>query len=436
MKATIKPVRRLTGTIAVPGDKSISHRSVMLAGLADSPVRISNFLAAADCLSTVACMRALGVKIDQPGADELIVRGNGLFGLSEPEDILDAGNSGTTMRLLTGILAGQPFFSVLTGDGSLRRRPMARVIAPLAKMGCRILGREQSRYAPLAILPADGIHGIDYAMPVASAQVKSSLLFAGMFADGPTRVTEPHLSRDHSERMLQTFGAKITRSGLTVKLAPVQELVAPPVIDVPGDISSAAFWLVAATVIPGSRLELTNVGVNPTRTGIIDILQRMGADITVTARRQTGAEPVADLVVASADLTATTVDGEIIPRLIDEIPVLAVAALFAKGRTVISGAEELRVKETDRLKAITCELAAMGARLEETADGLIIDGPQHLNAAACHSHGDHRMAMALAVAGMAAGGVEIDDADCVAISYPQFFPQITALQEAAAGGTA
>jgi 3-phosphoshikimate 1-carboxyvinyltransferase len=429
MKIAVNPGRRLTGEIAVPGDKSISHRSVMLAGLADRPVRIGNFLAAADCLSTVACMRALGAKIDQTGETALTVRGNGLFGLSEPDDILDAGNSGTTMRLLTGILAGQPFFSVLTGDGSLRRRPMARVIAPLVRMGCRIHGREQSRYAPLAILPADGIHGIDYTMPVASAQVKSALLFAGMFADGPTRITEPYLSRDHSERMLQTFGAKVTRSGLTVKLAPVQELVAPPAIEVPGDISSAAFWLVAATLIPGSRLLLANVGVNPTRTGIIDILGRMGADITVVNRRFAGEEPVADLVVAAAGLAGTTVEGEIIPRLIDEIPVLAVAALFAEGRTVISGAEELRVKETDRLKAITLELAKMGARIEETPDGLIIDGPQPLAAAACHSHGDHRMAMALAVAGLAAGGVEIDDAGCVAISYPHFFSQIAALQE-------
>ncbi|MDR7865351.1 MAG: 3-phosphoshikimate 1-carboxyvinyltransferase [Sporomusaceae bacterium] len=433
MKESIKPVRRLTGEIAIPGDKSISHRSVMLAGLADGPVRIRNFLAAADCLSTVACMRALGVKIERPGENELIVLGNGLYGLSEPEEVLDAGNSGTTIRLLSGILAGQPFFSVLSGDGSLRRRPMARVIAPLAKMGCRIYGREQSRYAPLAIVPADGIHGIDYTMPVASAQVKSALLFAGMFADGPTRITEPYISRDHSERMLQTFGAKVTRSGLTVSLSPVQELSAPQLIDVPGDISSAAFWLVAATIIPGSRLRLTNVGINPTRTGIIDILRQMGADIEITARHQAGEEPVADLVVTAAELNGTTIEGEIIPRLIDEIPVLAVAALFAKGRTIISGAEELRVKETDRLRAITLELTKMGARIEETADGLIIDGPQALTAAVCHSHDDHRMAMALAVAGLAAGGAEIEEAACVAISYPRFFAQIAAFQEAAGG---
>ena len=433
MKETVKPVRRLTGEIAIPGDKSISHRSVMLAGLADGPVRIRNFLAAADCLSTVACMRALGVKVDRPGENELIVLGNGLYGLSEPEEVLDAGNSGTTIRLLSGILAGQPFLSVLSGDGSLRRRPMARVIAPLAKMGCRIYGREQSRYAPLAIVPADGIHGLDYTMPVASAQVKSAILFAGMFADGPTRITEPYISRDHSERMFQTFGAKVTRSGLTVSLSPVQELSAPPIIDVPGDISSAAFWLVAATIIPGSRLRLTNVGINPTRTGIIDILRQMGADIEITALHQAGEEPVADLVVTSAELVGTTIEGEVIPRLIDEIPVLAVAALFAKGRTIISGAEELRVKETDRLRAVTLELTKMGARIEETTDGLIIDGPQALTAATCHSHDDHRMAMALAIAGLAAGGAEIEEAECVAISYPRFFAQIAAFQEAAGG---
>jgi 3-phosphoshikimate 1-carboxyvinyltransferase len=433
MTETVKPIGRLRGEIAIPGDKSISHRSVMLAGLTDSPVTIRNFLAAADCLSTVACMRALGVRIDRPSENELIVLGKGLYGLNEPEEVLDAGNSGTTIRLLSGILAGQPFFSVLSGDESLRRRPMARVIAPLAKMGCRIYGREQSRYAPLAIVPADGIHGINYTMPVASAQVKSALLFAGMFADGPTVITEPCISRDHSERILQTFGARVVRSGLTVKLEPVQELVAPPAIDVPGDISSAAFWLAAAAIIPGSALRLTNVGINPTRTGVIDILRRMGADIEITGQRQAGEEPVADLRVSSAELAGTTIEGEIIPRLIDEIPVLAVAALFAKGRTVISGAEELRVKETDRLRAITLELAKMGARIEETADGLIIDGPQSLFAALCQSHNDHRIAMALAIAGMAAGGVEIEDAGCVAISYPNFFAQIAALQETAGG---
>lgn len=428
MREVIRPASALAGEIAVPGDKSISHRSVMLAALAANPTLIRNFLAAADCLSTVECMRALGATIEQTGENEFTVTGRGLFGLTEPENVLDAGNSGTTMRLLTGILAGQPFFSVLTGDASLRRRPMARIIAPLTQMGCRITGREGSRYAPLAIRPADGINGIDFTSPVASAQVKSALLFAGMFADGPTRVTEPYLSRDHTERMLAAFGAKVTRDGLTVILEPVQGLTAPPVIDVPGDISSAAFWLVAATIVPGSKVKLLNVGINPTRTGIIDILRQMGARITVTGCRDAGGEPVADLVVESAKLAGVTVDGDIIPRLIDEIPILAVAALFADGRTVISGAEELRVKETDRLKAVTSELAKMGAVVEETADGLIIDGPQTLTPAVCHSRGDHRMAMSLAVAGLAARGVEIDETEAVAISYPSFFRHISLLQ--------
>jgi 3-phosphoshikimate 1-carboxyvinyltransferase len=433
MNEKIQPCRSLKGELTIPGDKSVSHRSVMLAALGETPVRIRNFLTAADCWSTVQCMRALGAKVDQVADDELIVKGNGLYGLSEPADILDAGNSGTTMRLLTGILAGQPFFSVLTGDGSLRRRPMARIIAPLAKMGCRIYGRDQSRFAPLAIVPTDTIHGIDYVMPVASAQVKSALLLAGIFADGPSQVTEPYPSRDHTERMLQSFGVKVRRSGTTVRLDPVQELKAPEVIDVPGDISSAAFWLVAATIIGGSRLRLKNVGINPTRTGIVDVLRRMGANIEITAERQAGAEPVADLIVESAALTGTTVDADILPRLIDEVPVLTVAALFARGRTVISGAEELRVKESDRLKAITSELGKMGAKIIETADGLIIDGPQTLKPALCDAHDDHRMAMALAVAGMAAEGVEVTAAECVTISYPGFFAECEKLQLSADG---
>lgn len=433
MDEKIKPCRCLKGELTIPGDKSVSHRSVMLAGLAETPVRIRNFLSAADCWSSVQCMRSLGVTVDQVADNELIVKGNGLYGLSEPMDILDAGNSGTTMRLLTGILAGQDFFSVLTGDGSLRRRPMARVVAPLTKMGCRIYGREESRYAPLAIVPAETIHGIDYAMPVASAQVKSALLLAGIFADGPSRITEPYPSRDHTERMLQAFGVKVRRSGGTVRLDPVQELKAPEVIDVPGDISSAAFWLVAATIIKGSRLRLKNVGVNPTRTGIIDVLRRMGANIEIADERQAGGEPVADLIVESADLTGTTVEAEILPRLIDEIPVLTVAALFARGRTVISGAEELRVKESDRLKAITCELGKMGAAITETPDGLIVDGPQSLKTAVCDAHDDHRMAMSLAVAGMAAEGVEITGAECVAISYPGFFAECGQLELSPSG---
>lgn len=427
MKQIIDKVKCLQGIVDIPGDKSISHRTVMLAGLSSTPVRVTNFLSAADCWSTVNCMRALGVKVEETGENQLVIKGNGLFGLTEPADVLDAGNSGTTMRLLTGILAGQPFFTVLTGDNSLRRRPMARVIGPLAKMGCRIYGREQSRYAPLAIIPSEGIHGINYTLPVASAQIKSAILLAGMFADSPTVVTEPYLSRDHSERMLQAFGVGVTRNGLAVRLDPVRELTAPTAIEVPGDISSAAFWLVAASIIPGSKLRLRNVGINPTRTGILDILKQMGANISTCNHRQAGQEPVADIIVESSELKGATIEAEIIPRLVDEIPVLAVAALFAKGTTVVRGAEELRVKETDRLKAITLELTKMGARITETPDGLIIDGPQKLTAACCDSHDDHRMAMALAVAGMASQGVEISEAECVSISYPQFYSEINAL---------
>jgi len=427
MNEMIDSVKCLKGIVDIPGDKSISHRTVMLAGLASTPVRVTNFLSAEDCWSTVNCMKALGVKIQHTGENQLVIKGNGLYGLVEPDEVLDAGNSGTTMRLLSGVLAGQPFFTVMTGDKSLRRRPMARVIAPLTKMGCKIYGREQSRYAPLAIVPSDTIHGINYTLPVASAQIKSAILLAGMFADGPTIINEPFLSRDHSERMLQAFGVGVKRTGLTVQLSPVRELTAPPVIDIPGDISSAAYWLVAATIIPGSKLRLRNVGVNPTRTGIIDVLKSMGANITTYNHRQAGQEPVADILVESAELTGTTMEAEIIPRLVDEIPVLAVAALFAKGTTLICGAEELRVKETDRLRAITLELRKMGAQITETADGLIIEGPQSLTAACCDSHDDHRMAMAMAVAGMASKGVEITGAECVNISYPQFFSEVRAL---------
>ena len=411
----------LTGTIAIPGDKSISHRSIMLAGLADTPVTITNFLHAADCWSTISCMQAVGVLVEQGPNGVLTVKGNGFHGLTEPNDVLDAGNSGTTTRLLTGLLGAQPFFSVLTGDASIRKRPMARVITPLATMGLKISGRGQSRYAPLAINPAAQVRGIEYAMPVASAQVKSAILLAALYANSPTTLTEPIPSRDHTERMFETFGIPVKRSGNTIILEPVQKITAPKQIDVPGDISSAAFWLVAASIIPNSHLVLQNVGINPTRTGILDVLQQMGADITLINERWSGGEPVADMVVRSACLKGITLEAGIIPRLIDEIPILAVAALFAEGQTVVKGAEELRVKETDRLSAIALELGKMGAVMTETADGLIIDGPQHLQFASCDSHHDHRMAMSVAIAGLAAQGVEISGADCVKISYPDFF---------------
>lgn len=426
---SLKPTTKLSGIVNIPGDKSISHRSIMLASLADIPVTVTNFLHAADCWSTVNCMRALGVTIDQNKEGDLTVTGNGFYGLNEPCDVLDAGNSGTTMRLLTGLLGAQPFFCIMTGDASLRKRPMGRVIAPLTKMGLNIIGREQSRYAPLALTEAEQVTGIEYDMPVASAQVKSAILLAALYANSPTVITEPMPSRDHTERMLETFGVPIKRSGKSIIIDPVGQLCAPERINVPGDISSAAFWLVAATIIPNSQLLLVNVGINPTRTGIIDILKLMGADITITNERWSGREPVADIIVRSANLTGITIEPEIIPRLVDEIPILAVAALFAEGQTVIKGAEELRVKETDRLKAITLELNKMEAHLVETTDGLIINGPQKLSFAKCISHHDHRMAMSLAIAGIAAQGVELVESDCVKISYPDFFTVLEKLKQ-------
>jgi 3-phosphoshikimate 1-carboxyvinyltransferase len=418
---TISSKKQVAGIVRIPGDKSISHRSVMFSGLGETPVVIKNFLFAADCCSTISCMQNLGVQVEKKENGDLHIQGNGFYGLKEPKDILDAGNSGTTLRLLTGILACQPFFSVLTGDASLRKRPMARVVKPLSMMNCQMIGRQETRYIPLAIKPGEGITGIEYNMPVASAQVKSAILLAGLFAAGTTVVTEPYLSRDHTERMLETFGVPVKRSGLSVSVQGVNKLSAPHVIEVPGDISSAAFWLVAGSIMPDSLLTLENVGINPTRTGILDVLKIMGADITLKNERLSGTEPVADITVKTAKLQGVTIEGEIIPRLIDEIPILAVAALFAKGRTVIRGAEELRVKETDRLSAVASELSKLGAKIEETPDGLIIEGPQKLNFAVCDSHDDHRMAMSLAIAGIAGSGVEINNPDCVRISYPDFF---------------
>ena len=417
----IKPATALRGEVAIPGDKSLSHRSIMLAGLADTPVRVRNFLASEDCLSTVSCMKALGVSVELGQEGQVIVQGKGLYGLREPDNVLDAGNSGTTMRLLSGLLAGQSFFSVLTGDDSLRRRPMARIITPLTQMGARIVGRENSRYAPIAIESSGSLNGIHYNMPVASAQVKSAIMFSALYAGSPTVITEPYLSRDHTERMFAQFGVPVSRDGLTITVDPVSELRAPAVLDIPGDFSSAAFLIVAATIIPGSEVLLTDVGINPTRTGLLEVLREMGADIEVLNERLSGEEPVADLIVHSAALQGISVSSEMIPRLIDEIPILAVAAAFAQGRTSIRGAEELRVKETDRLKAMACELDRMGGNVIERPDGLIIEGNKRLHFAECQTYSDHRVAMSLAVAGMASEGVSLNDPGCVCISFPGFF---------------
>jgi len=424
----------LRGEIVVPGDKSVSHRSVMLSGLGDRAVRITNFLPSADCLSTVECMRRMGVSIDEISDTELVVHGVGLHGLKEPEEILDAGNSGTTLRLLLGILAPQPFLATFTGDASLRKRPMGRVLTPLRQMGARLEGRDDSKRLPIAVLKPEKMHGISYDMPVASAQVKSAILFAGLYAEGETTVNEPYMSRNHTENMLRSFGADVRIDGKSVTVHKTERLAAPEHILVPGDISSAAFWLVAASIIPQSELTLKNVGINPTRTGILDVLSAMGADIRLYNRRTSGGEDIADLNVRSAKLHGTSLGEEIMPRLIDEIPAIAVAAMFAKGRTVIEGAGELRVKETDRLAAIAEEFNKFSDCITETKEGLIIENERPLQYAQCSSRGDHRIAMALAIAGAAGSGAAIEDGACVNISYPTFYETLQQLAGSSDGG--
>ncbi|NLM51615.1 MAG: 3-phosphoshikimate 1-carboxyvinyltransferase [Firmicutes bacterium] len=417
----------LRGEITVPGDKSISHRSVLLGALAKGQTQVQGFLAAADCLATINCLRQLGITITIEGTTVLI-DGGGPEKLQEPGNILDCGNSGTTARLLLGILAGLPFFSVITGDDSLRRRPMARVTEPLQRMGGRFWGKDDGRFLPIAV-KGGRLQPINYRTPVASAQLKSALLLAGLFAEGITTITEPHQSRDHTERMLTAFGAEIWQKDTTVSLTGRPELWGRN-ISVPGDISSAAFLLVAASIVPGSDLMLRNVGVNPTRTGILDVLQQMGARIKVENSRVLNGEPVADLHVQSADLQGVEVGGALIPRLIDELPVLAVAALFARGRTVVKDAQELRVKETDRIAAVAEEFAKLGAKVLPTDDGFVIEGEQILTGGTADSRGDHRMAMALGIAALrSAAPVKIKNHACVSVSFPDFWQALTKLQQ-------
>ncbi|SEA12336.1 3-phosphoshikimate 1-carboxyvinyltransferase [Selenomonas ruminantium] len=430
-KIQIEKARQgLQGEIVIPGDKSISHRSVMFSALGDTPVRIKNFLHAQDCMSTAACMEALGAKVEFISDTELIVTGNGLHGLKEPATILDAGNSGTTLRLLMGILAAQPFLSTFTGDASLHKRPMGRVIKPLSQMGAQIYGRENNAKLPITVVPAqEKLHGMHYDSPVASAQVKSAILLAGMFAEGETTVNEPFVSRDHTEQMLAAFGVQLKREGTAVTIQPVEKFTAPQEIEVPGDISSAAYWLVAGSIVPGSKLLLKNVGINPTRTGILDVLKDMGAKITLQNERTSGGEAAADMLVEYSDLKGVTFGAEIMPRLIDEIPIIAVAALCAQGDTVITGAGELRVKETDRLMAIAKEFnkLAPGA-VEEREDGLVIHGGAKLQQATAFSYDDHRIAMSLAILGTVGAGVEIENPQCVNISYPEFYQTLEEIQ--------
>jgi 3-phosphoshikimate 1-carboxyvinyltransferase len=415
MSLVVAPGPAIRGEVRVPGDKSISHRAVLLGALAHGPTRIHGFLRAQDCLATVACVRALGVRVDEDG-DRLSVRGGML---REPEDVLDARNSGTTIRLLTGILAGQPFYSTITGDASIRRRPMDRIVEPLRRMGARITGRAGGRLAPLAI-DGTALRAMAYTTPVASAQVKSAILLAGLLAEGDTVVTEPSASRDHTERMLGAFGVGVRRDGLTVRITGPAAL-SPAAVRVPGDISSAAFFLVAAAIVPGSEVTVRGVGLNPTRTGVLDALRAMGARVEIEHSREDGGEPAGDVTVGAAPLRGTTIGGALIPRLIDELPVLAVAAAVADGETIIKDAAELRVKESDRIAALARELGAIGARVEAQPDGLAIRGVPVLRGGRAQSGGDHRVAMAVAVAGLrAAAPVTVDDTDCIRTSFPGF----------------
>ncbi len=417
----------LRGQCRVPGDKSISHRAVILGAIAEGRSRIANFLPGMDCQATVRAMRALGVRIEAPSPTQLVIHGRGLHGLREPQDILDCGNSGTTIRLLAGLLAGQGFTCVLTGTDQIRRRPMGRVVEPLRTMGAHILGRQDGRYAPLAIGPAK-LKAIEYDLPVASAQVKSCLLLAGLYASGLTVVREPGPARDHTERMLMAMGAPVTVLGPVISSERPRAPLKPLNIVVPGDISSAAFLLVAGTLVPESHIVLTNVGVNPTRTGIVDALTAMGADIRYRRRTDQGGEPVADLEVRHAELRGATFHGPTIVTMIDEIPVLAVAATQAQGRTVIRDAQELRVKETDRIATTAAELRKMGAEIQPTEDGLVVQGPTPLYGADVDSHGDHRLAMALAVAGLIAKGVTtVLNAHVTRDSFPGFETTLQAL---------
>lgn len=412
-------INALRGEVTIPGDKSISHRAVMLGAISQGTTRITNFLRGADCLSTIACFRKMGIDIKE-SPDQILVHGKGLHGLKAPADTLDVGNSGTTARLISGILAGQTFESTLTGDASIRKRPMKRIITPLSMMGADIESLHGNDCAPLRIRGSH-IKGIHYDSPVASAQVKSCILLAGLYGDSVTSVTEPYVSRDHSERMLSGFGASLQTEGCTVSIQPEPELVGQDVA-VPGDISSAAYFIAAALLVPGSELLIKNVGINPTRDGILRVCRQMGADITILNQREHGQEPVADLLVKHSALKGTVIEGAVIPTLIDELPILAVMAAFAKGCTMIRDAQELKVKESNRLDILVHHLSAMGADITGTEDGMMIQGGRPLHGAVLESHLDHRIAMSFAVAGIAAEGeTEILQADCVDISYPGFY---------------
>ena len=434
MNRSVLPAKELTGTLVPPADKSVSHRAAILNSLAAGEVVIDNFSEGADCASTLRCLRLLGVSAEKmaPGdgsseAPKLRLASPGLENFHEPEDILNAENSGTTMRFIMGLLGNTPFVSVVTGDHSLRARPMGRVVQPLRLMGAQVMGRGGDSLAPLVIRGGE-LNGIEYTMPVASAQLKSALVMAALFAKGETVLLQPALSRDHTERMLRAMGADIVEDGLALVVRPGPQL-RPLDVTVSGDISSAAFWMVAAAAHPNARIRLANVGVNPTRAGVLDVLRDMGARISVENPRTEGGEPVADLLIESSELNGVEIAGDMIPIVQDEIPALALAASLARGVTTIRDAQELRYKESDRLHATATELSRLGARIEELPDGLVIEGTGSLKGGTCSSYGDHRLAMTLGVAGLLADEeVVITESEVVDVSYPNFWEDLASLR--------
>ena len=419
--------KQIRGEVTIPGDKSISHRAVMFGSLAEGATEVTGFLRGADCLSTIDCFRRLGISIEDKD-ERILIHGKGLHGLSAPAQILDAGNSGTTTRLISGILSGQAFETTLTGDASIQKRPMERIIEPLSQMGASITSLSGNGCAPLRI-QGRPLHGIHYTTNVASAQVKSSILLAGLYADAPTSVTEPALSRNHSELMLHFFGADVKSEGTTATIQPEPKLIGQKV-QVPGDISSAAYFIAAGCITPDSELLIQNVGTNPTRDGILHVCKMMNADVTLLNENMDSGEPTADLLVRTSSLQGCTIEGDLIPTLIDELPVIAVMACFAEGTTVIRNAAELKVKESDRIAVMTENLTAMGAKVTATDDGMIIEGGHTLHGAVVDSHLDHRIAMSFAVAALNADGeTEILGADCVNISYPAFYRDLQKIQQ-------
>ena len=424
---TIRPCARLEGEVILPGDKSISHRAVILNGLATGKAIINNFSPGEDCLATVRCLKDLGLKIVQQQSESsltLSVVGTGKDGLKEAANVLNATNSGTTMRLLAGLLASQPFISIITGDDSLRRRPMGRLLEPLKLMGAEIWGREKDTFAPLVIRGGE-LRGIEFTLPIPSAQVKSAILLAGLFAQGKTVLHQPSLSRDHTERLLIKMGVDLESDGTSISLMPMSSPIIPLDLCIPGDVSSAAYFLVAGAIHPNARVVIKNCGINPTRGGVIDVLRAMGAKLKIENEHWEAGEPLADITIESSDLTGIEIGGDIIPRLIDEIPAIAVAGCVAKGKTVIRDAAELKVKESDRITTVASELARLGAEIEQLPDGMRIHGGKALTGAEVDSHFDHRLAMSLAIAGLIAKGeTTIENAQVAQVSYPNFWKDL------------